>query len=84
MSEEGIAVHPNKVKAILEAPAPTNAKALSRFRGQVRWHSRMKRYLADVATPLHKTPFQWTDVQKDAHDCLKKILYKVPVVQSQD
>ena len=62
VSEEGIAVDPDKVKAILEAPAPLNAKALSRFLGQIRWHSRMIRYLADVATPLHaavhRTPFQ--------------------------
>ena len=31
VSKDGIAVDPDKVKAILEAPAPTTAKALSRF-----------------------------------------------------
>ena len=76
---------PHKVKAILEAPAPTNAKALSRFLGQIRWHSRTIQYLADMATPLHtgvhKTPFQWTNAEQDAYDCLKKMLTKVPVVQ---
>ena len=36
VSREGIAVDPDKVKAILEAPAPNNAKALSRFLGQIR------------------------------------------------
>ena len=35
VSEEGIAVDPDKVKAILEAPAPINAKAFSRFLGQI-------------------------------------------------
>ena len=53
---------PNKVQAILNAPAPSNAKALSRFLGQIRWHSRMIRHLADFATPLHvavhRLPFQ--------------------------
>ena len=62
VSQEGIAVNLDKVRAILEAPVPTNAKALSRFLGQIRWHSRMIRYLADVAIPLHtavhKVPFQ--------------------------
>jgi hypothetical protein len=38
VSKEGIAMDPNKVKAILEAPAPYNANALSRFLGQIRWH----------------------------------------------
>ena len=86
---EGIAVDPDKVKVILEAPTPTNAKALSRFLGQIRWHSRMIWYLADVATPLHtivhKMPYvQWTNVEQDAYDCLKKMLTKVPVVLPPD
>ena len=39
VSREGIIVDPNKVKTILEASAPTNVKALSRFLGQIRWYS---------------------------------------------
>ena len=61
VSEEGIVVDPDKIKAIMEAPTPTNEKALSRFLGQIRWHSRMIRYLADVVmllhTSVHRTPF---------------------------
>ena len=53
VSKNGIVVDPDKVKAILEAPSWTNAKELSQFLGQTRWHSRMLRYLADFATPLH-------------------------------
>ena len=45
----------------------------------------MMRYLADVAIPLHttvhRTPFQWTTVEQDAYNCLKKMLNKVLVVQ---
>jgi predicted NAD-dependent protein-ADP-ribosyltransferase YbiA (DUF1768 family) len=33
VSKDEIAMDPDKVKAILEAPAPHNAKALSRFLG---------------------------------------------------
>jgi hypothetical protein len=53
VSKHGIAMDPDKVKAILEALVPHNTKALSRFLGQIRWHSRMIRHLADFATPLH-------------------------------
>ena len=53
VSKEGIAVDPDKVRAILEAPAPNNAKALSRLLGKIRWHSLMIRQLADFATPPH-------------------------------
>ena len=42
-------------------------------------------YLVNVAIPLHtevhKTSFQWTIVEQDAYDCLKRMLTKVPVVQ---
>ena len=59
---EGIAVDPDKVKAILEALAPKTMKALSRFLEQIQWHSRMLRYLTNFATPLHavvhRTPFR--------------------------
>ena len=87
-SQDGITVDLDKVKAILQAPTPTNAKALSRFLGQIRWHNRMIRYLADVSislhTAVHKMPFQWKTVEQDAYDCLKKMLTKVPVVQPPD
>ena len=36
VSKEGIVVDPRKIKVIIEAPAPCNAKALSRFLGQIR------------------------------------------------
>ena len=88
VSQEGIAVDPDKVRAILEAPAPTNAKALSRFLGHIRWHSKMIRYLVVVAihlqTTVHKVPFQWTSVEQDAYECLRKMFFKVPVIQPPD
>ena len=88
VSKDGIAMDPDKVKAILEAPAPTNAKALSRFLGQIRWHSRMIRYLADLATPLHavvhQEPFTWGEEEDKAFLGLKILLSQAPVVQPPD
>ena len=46
-------MNPNKVKAILEPPAPKNGKVLSRFSGQIRWHNWMIRYLVEFVTPVH-------------------------------
>ena len=88
VSKEGIAVDPNKVTAITQAKTPANAKALSRFLGQIRWHSRMLRHLADLATPLHaavhRTPFSWTTVEDKAYEALKVMLTQAPVVQPPD
>ena len=67
VSREGIVVDPGKIKAILTDPTPKNAEELSRFLGQIRWHSRMMRRLADFATPLHvavhRTTFSWSKME---------------------
>ena len=83
--QEGIAMDPDKVQAILNAPVPSTVKALSRFLGQIRWHSQMLRHLADFATPLHATvhrlPFQWSSIEDEAYQSLKLMLSHAPVVQ---
>ena len=70
----------------MDAPPQTNAKALSQFLDQIRWHNRIIRYFANFATPLHahRTPFQWLTTTHDAYDYLKKMLSRVPIVQPRD
>jgi hypothetical protein len=84
VSKDGIAMDPDKVKAILEAPTPYNAKALSPFLGQIRWHSRMIHYLADFAKPLHvvvyREPFTWTEEKKKVFAAFKLLLTRASVV----
>jgi hypothetical protein len=88
VSKDGIAMDPNKVKAVLEAPALHNAKALSRFLGQIRCHSRMIRHLADFATPLHvavhRELFTWTEEEEKAFAALELLISRAPVVQPPD
>jgi hypothetical protein len=88
VSKEGIAMDPDKVKAVRATPAPLNSKALSRCLGQIRWHSRMIRHLADFATPLHATvhrePFTWTKEEEKDFAALKLLLSCAPVVQPPD
>ena len=88
VSKEGIAMDPAKVQAILHVPAPATAKALSKFLGQIRWHSCMLRYLADFATPLHvgvhTVPFRWTEREDTAYQSLKVMLSHASVVQPPD
>ena len=88
VSKDGIAVDTNKVREILEAPAPSNAKALSRFLGQIRWHRRMIRHLANFVTLLHvavhRLPFQWEEPKEEAYQALKVTLSQAPMVQPPD
>ena len=88
VSKDGIVVDPDKVKEILEAPAPSNAKSLSRFLGQIRGNSRLIRHLADFATLLHavvhRLPFQWAEPEEKAYQALKVMLSKASVVEPPD
>ena len=88
VNKDGIIVDPEKVKAILQPPMPTNTKALNQFLGQIRWHNRTLWYLADFATPLHAVvhhiPFQWTEQEEKAYQALKVMLSEAPVVQPLD
>jgi hypothetical protein len=78
----------DKVKAVLEAPPPQNAKALSRFLGQIKCHDRMIRHIADFATPFHATfhreLFTWTEEEDKAFIALKLLLSRASVVQPLD
>ena len=85
VSSEGIAVIPGKIKAIIEAPTPKNAKTLSRFPRQIQWHSQMLRYLVHFVTTLnavvHRTTFKWTEIENKPYMVLKVMLTQAPVVQ---
>ena len=76
---------PDKVQAILNVPALNTAKALIRFLGQIRMHSRMLRYLAEFVTPLHtalnRVTFQCSTKGEDVYRSLKVILLHAPVVK---
>ena len=85
---EGIAVDPGKIKAIIEALTLKNAKALSHFMRQMRWHSQMLHYLANFATPLHgaihRTSFSWSEMEDKVYMALKFMLTQAPVVHPSD
>ena len=76
VSKEDIVVDPGKIYAFIKSPAPKNAKALGRFLGQLCWHNRMLRHLAEFTTPLHatvhRTPFRWTGHMKHSRSCYRK------------
>ena len=76
---------PAEVAVIQLAPVPITPRELSRFVGQVWWHGRMLRYLADVAIPLNsqmkKKEIIWTDDCNKSFCRLKVMLAKAPIVQ---
>ena len=87
VSADGIAVDPSKVEVIQLVLPPRNTKELLEFLGQVRWHGRMLRYLADVAMPLTNVlslpKFEWSRECDKAFRTLKLMLAKAPIVHPQ-
>ena len=53
VSKDGLAVDPRKVEVIRKLRTPSNIKELSRFLGQIKWHTRFMRYLSHIAYPLY-------------------------------
>ena len=89
ISQDGMSIDKDKISAIQKAQAPENVKDILRVVGQVKWHSRYLRYLADVTAPLtHLTkkdvPFMWSEAHEKAFQLLKKMLVVSPILQPLD
>ena len=85
ISKEGMAINKDKISAIVKVEAPKDAKGVLRVVGQVKWHGRYLRYLADVTAPItHLTKqdvdFIWGLAQERAFQFLKKMLVVSPIL----
>ena len=79
LSSRGVQPTSEKIRAITEAPRPTNASDLRSFLGTVGFSSRFIPDFSTTAEPLrrlmHKgTPFVWTDTHQRAFDRLRQQL----------
>jgi len=86
LSSDGIRPDPNKVRAIVGMPTPTDRKALLRFLGMVTFLSRWLPRLAEVRKPLSEllkddVEWTWTPVHQQAVDDIKKAVASTPVLR---
>ena len=70
---------PNKVKAIQEAPPPTNIQELRAYLGLLTYYNRFLPNMSTVLSPLYKllqksTKWQWTTKQNKAFSASKELL----------
>ena len=61
---EGIKADPEKIRALLEWPAPTNVKELQSFLGTINFNRRFIKGFSGIALPLTEltrkdTPYRW-------------------------
>lgn len=92
VDEYGLRTDPDKVKAIIDFPVPTNRKDVKRFLGTASYYRRFIKNFSNIAGPLnHLTstkkgapPFRWSPEADNAFSELKKAMTTAPVLACPD
>ena len=85
MNCQGISVDPEKVKAVLEWPRPTNVTEIRSFLGLAGYYRRFVEGFSKIAVPLTRLTqkevrFEWSDVCEKSFQLLKEKLISAPVL----
>jgi len=85
VSQEGIRLDPDKVKAIHELSPPTNKKEGRRLMGMVNYLNKFSKCLAEYSIPIYgvigsKSEWHWGLDQIEAFEKIKKVLSETPVL----
>ena len=86
VSQKGIELDPDKVKAIREMPAPRTEKEVRGFMGWLQYISRFISKLMTVCEPIFKLlrknqPVIWDDKCQQAFEAIKNYLMNPPILQ---
>ena len=87
VSERGIKVDPDKIKAILDMPVPKTEKEIRGFLGRLQYISRFIARLTDIYEPIFRLlrknqPTVWNDDCQLAFEKIKGYLLSHPVLVS--
>ncbi|PKI77644.1 hypothetical protein CRG98_001982 [Punica granatum] len=85
VSEKGIEVDPDRVKAIMELPPPSTVREVRNFLGRLNYIARFIANLTDKCQPLFcllrkKTAVEWDDECQKAFDTVKAYLIQSSVL----
>lgn len=79
MTAQGIQPDGDHIAAVLQAPAPTDARKLRSFLGLLSWYNKLISNFATVVEPLRNciredTEFCWSEVAQRSFDTVKQLL----------
>ena len=89
ISTGGVAMDPQKIKAILDWPTPVDKKAVQRFIGFANFYRRFIVGFSAIVIPITKlthqgSHFHWSQEAQEAFEKLKKIFSSAPVLRHPD
>ena len=88
INEHGIKPTGEKIKAIIDLPAPTTLTAANAFLGKINWYRKFIPHFSEIAAPLyavtnktkpHKHEFFWGVEQQHSFDTFKRLLTTSPL-----
>lgn len=85
VSREGVTTDPEKTKALLQYPEPSDVSSLRSFFGCAGYYRHFVQNFAEIAAPLYNlekkgTVFHWTKQCQEAFDTLKHRLTNPPIL----
>ena len=89
LSAQGLALDPEKVRAINEMPCPTDVKAVQRLLGLVTYLGKFTPQLSTVCEPLRRltdkdSSFDWLPQHEKAFKAIKDLVTQAPVLRYYD
>jgi len=86
LTDKRLAPDPEKTKAIVNMPTPTNVKSLQEFLGMVQYLSKFLPQLSTITEPLRKLEYKntqwcWLSAHDEAVAKLKQMICKAPVLR---
>ena len=89
IGRDGLKVDPEKVRAIVNMPEPTDVQSVRRFLGLVQYVSKFIPNLAEISEPLRlltksDVSWHWDKQQIDSFAKLKDLLTRAPVLSIYD
>ena len=89
ITSEGLKPDPDKIKAVVEMPSPTDVKGVQRFLGFVQYLSKFLPQLSDICEPLRKLAVKgvewcWLEAHDEAVEKVKQLVTTTPVLKYYD